>query len=65
MSREQLESIAKDLNIKVTKKTSSENIAFEILDAEARAEAATPLPKPKKRAGRKPAASISPSAHRS
>ena len=39
MSREQLESIAKDLNIKVTKKTSSENIAFEILDAEARAEA--------------------------
>ncbi len=56
MSREQLESIAKDLNIKVTKKTSSENIAFEILDAEARAEAATPLPKPKKRAGRKPAA---------
>ena len=56
MSREQLESIAKDLNIKVTKKTSSENIAFEILDAEARAEAATPLPKPKKRAGKKPAA---------
>ncbi len=56
MSREQLESIAKDLNIKVTKKTSSENIAFEILDAEARAEAATPLPKPKKRVGRKPAA---------
>ncbi len=56
MSREQLESIAKDLNIKVTKKTSSENIAFEILDAEARAEAATPLPKPKKRAGRKLAA---------
>ncbi|MBQ1693275.1 MAG: transcription termination factor Rho [Bacteroidales bacterium] len=55
-SREQLESIAKDLNITVTKKTSSENIAFEILDAEARAEAATPLPKPKKRAGRKPAA---------
>ena len=56
MSREQLESIAKDLNIKVTKRTSSENLAFEILDVEARAEAATPLPKPKKRAGRKTAA---------
>ena len=57
MSREQLESIAKDLNIKVTKKTSLENIAFEILDAEARAEAATPVPKPKKqRAAKKPAA---------
>ena len=57
MSREQLESIAKDLNIKVTKKTSLENIAFEILDAEARAEAATPAPKPKKqRAAKKPAA---------
>ena len=56
MSREQLESIAKDLNIKVSKKTSSENIAFEILDAEARAEAATPVAKPKKRQARKPAA---------
>ena len=30
MSREQLESIAKDLNIKVTKKTSSENGADEV-----------------------------------
>ena len=56
MSREQLESIAKDLNIKVSKKTSSENIAFEILDAEARAEAAAPVAKPKKRPARKPAA---------
>ncbi|MBQ9877991.1 MAG: transcription termination factor Rho, partial [Bacteroidales bacterium] len=56
MSREQLESIAKDLNIKVSKKTSSENIAFEILDAEARAEAAAPVAKPKKRQARKPAA---------
>ena len=56
MSREQLESIAKDLNIKVSKKTSSENIAFEILDAEARAEAATPVAKPKKRQAKKPAA---------
>ena len=56
MSREQLESIAKDLNIKVTKRTSSENIAFEILDAEARAEAAVPIVKPKKRQARKQAA---------
>ena len=56
MSREQLESIAKDLNIKVSKKTSSENIAFEILDAEARAEAATPVAKPKKRQAKKQAA---------
>lgn len=55
MSREQLESIAKDLNIKVSKKTSSENIAFEILDAEARVEAATPVSKPKKRQAKKPA----------
>ena len=55
MSREQLESIAKDLDIKVTKKTSSETIAFEILDAEARAEAATPVAKPKKRQTKKPA----------
>ena len=56
MSREQLESIAKDLDIKVTKKTSSETIAFEILDAEARAEAAAPAAKPKKRQAKKPAA---------
>ena len=56
MSREQLESIANDLGIKVSKKTSSENIAFEILDVEARAEAATPVAKPKKRQAKKPAA---------
>ena len=56
MSREQLESIAKDLNIKVTKKTTSENIAYEILDAEARAEAAVPAAKPKKRQAKKSAA---------
>ena len=55
MSREQLESIAKDLNIKVTKKTSSENIAYEILDVEARAEAAAPAAKPKKRQAKKAA----------
>ena len=56
MSREQLESIANDLGIKVSKKTSSENIAFEILDVEARAEAATPVAKPKKRQAKKPTA---------
>ena len=56
MSREQLESIANDLNIKVSKKTSSENIAFEILDAEARAEAAAPVPKPKRQRAPKKAA---------
>ena len=61
MSREQLESIAKDLNIKVSKKTSSENIAFEILDVEARAEAAAPVSKPKKRQAKKPAAKAEPS----
>ena len=55
MSREQLESIAKDLNIKVSKKTSSENIAYEILDAEARAEAVVPVQKTKKRQAKKPA----------
>ena len=59
MSREQLESIAKELNIKFNKHTSTEDIGFAILDAEAKAESTKPQPE-KPRRGRprkeKPAA---------
>ena len=52
MSREQLESIAKDLEIK-TKKLDDENLAYAILDAEAKAESVKPSPdKAKPRRGR-------------
>ena len=37
MSREELEKIAQDLDIKFSKKTDNENLAFMILDAEAQA----------------------------
>ena len=53
MNREQLESIAKDLGIKGTKKLDNENLSYQILDAEARAEAQKPAQsKPKTRRGR-------------
>ena len=52
MTREQLENIAKDFDIKV-KKYDDENLAYEILDAEARAEAKKPVQEKSKR-GRKP-----------
>ena len=61
MSREELEKIAQDLDIKFTKKTDNENLAFMILDAEAQAVAKGTLADdsqqkaPKKR-GRKPKA---------
>ena len=58
MSREQLEEIAKGLGIKFTKKTDNENLAYEILDAEAKLASTQPDPEkpaPKKR-GRKPKA---------
>ena len=59
MSREELEKIAQDLDIKFSKKTDNENLAFMILDAEAQAVAKGTLADdsqqkaPKKR-GRKP-----------
>lgn len=61
MSREELEKIAQDLDIKFSKKTDNENLAFMILDAEAQAVAKGALADdsqqkaPKKR-GRKPKA---------
>ena len=55
MNREQLETIANDLNIKGIKKLDNENLAYQILDAEARQESVKPTPenaKPKSRRGR-------------
>ena len=54
MNREQLESIANELNIKGIKKLDNENLAYQILDAEAREESVKPAPesKPKARRGR-------------
>ena len=53
MSREQLETIANDLNIKGIKKQDNENLAYQILDAEAREESVKPSDdKPKARRGR-------------
>ena len=42
MSREQLEALAQNLDIKFTKRTSTEDIGFAILDAEAKAESLKP-----------------------
>ena len=55
MNREQLESIANDLNIKGIKKLDNENLAYQILDAEAREASVKPSAteeKPKARRGR-------------
>ena len=57
MNREQLETIANDLKIKSIKKLDNENLAYQILDAEAREESVRPTPaadKPKTRRGRPP-----------
>ena len=67
MNREQLESIAGELNLKGTKKLDDENLRFQILDAEARVESLKPSPdtdKPKARRGRPPkkAAAAAPAA---
>ena len=59
MNREQLENIANDLNIKGIKKFDNENLAYQILDAEAREESVKPSPegqKAKTRRGRPPKA---------
>ena len=54
MSREQLEALAKDLDIKFSKHTSTEDIGFAILDAEAKAESQKPIPdKPRRGRPRK------------
>ncbi len=52
MSREQLVSIASQYDIKVPKKMEMEEIAFSILDAEAKAESLKPTEKPKAKRGR-------------
>ncbi len=57
MNREQLETIANDLKIKGIKKLDNENLAYQILDAEAREESVKPeaaADKPKTRRGRPP-----------
>ncbi|MBO4264200.1 MAG: transcription termination factor Rho, partial [Bacteroidales bacterium] len=57
MSREQLETIAREHGVKVSRRTDDENLAYSILDVEAREESqkAAEQPAPKKR-GRKPKA---------
>jgi transcription termination factor Rho len=65
MSREQLESIANDLNIKGVKKFDNENLAYQILDAQAKQESVKPEPdnnKPKARRGRPPKKAAEPEA---
>ena len=52
MSREQLADLAGKLEIKVSKKMEMEDIAFAILDAEAKAESLKPTEKPKPKRGR-------------
>ncbi len=52
MSREQLSDLAGGLGIKVQKKMEMEDIAFAILDAEAKAESLKPTEKPKAKRGR-------------
>ena len=63
MNREQLESIAGELNLKGTKKLDDENLRFQILDAEARVESLKPTAetdKPKPRRGRPPKKAAAP-----
>ena len=61
MSREQLDAIAAELNIKNIKKLDTENLAYSILDAEAMAESVKPSePKSKTRKPRAPKAEKKP-----
>ena len=53
MSKEELEALGKELNVKNMKKLDMENLAYAILDIEASEEAKKPLPE-KPRRGRKP-----------
>ena len=53
MSREQLESVATGLNLKNIKKKEDQDLAFDILDAQAKAESLKPdESKPKAKRGR-------------
>ena len=52
MSREQLESIAQELQIKNIKKFTDENLSYSILDAQAKAESLKPIERPKAKRGR-------------
>ncbi|MCQ2177994.1 MAG: transcription termination factor Rho, partial [Bacteroidales bacterium] len=52
MSREELESVAKEHHIKIGKKMDNEALAFAILDEEAKEESQKPEEKPKARRGR-------------
>ena len=52
MSREQLEGVAQDYQIKNAKKLTDENLAFAILDAQATAESLKPIERPKGKRGR-------------
>lgn len=55
MTREQLESVATEHNVKSIKKLDDENLAYAIIDAEAKEESVKPAPeKPKVRRGRPP-----------
>ena len=57
MSREQLENVAKELNIKNIKSLDNERLGYSILDAQAAIEAAKPIvEKPKAKRGRPPKA---------
>ena len=49
MTREQLETLSKDLDIKFSKKTDDENLRYAILDAEATRESLKPAPEKPKR----------------
>ena len=49
MSREQLETLSKELDIKFSKKTDDENLRYAILDAEAKRESLKPAPEKPKR----------------
>ena len=52
MSREQLEGVAQDYQIKNAKKLTDENLSFAILDAQAEAESLKPIERPKGKRGR-------------
>ena len=52
MSREQLENVAQEYQIKINKKLSDEDIAFSILDAQALADSLEPVERPKSKRGR-------------
>ncbi len=62
MSREQLESVAQDYQIKNAKKLTDENLSFAILDAQATAASLKPIERPKSKRGRPRKAEAQPKA---